>query len=342
MSDRFDLSLRYKIAAGLVTAALVLLVGAISFWAVSRSSRASSQVERTGEVLLAQERLLTGLADSETATQGYVLTGDTTFLVPFRSAEGRVPASIARLRVLTQGNPVQQARLDTLESVATSRLRLDEQIVEFRKSSGFELARAMVATGQGMIVMDHARHITRAMENTERATLATRRTEQKASQRLVYLVVGLGSFIAFLLSVLINRAIRSDVIDREHARELIEQQSKKLKEQAAKLEKQQRELAQKLEEQEALLESTDAGFYGLDAEGRCTFVNPAGARMLGFSPGELLGRNMHDTIHHKRTDGSPYPAGECAIYIACRTGERARTDEEVYWRKDGTPLPVEY
>src|SRR5512142_2789390 len=39
---------------------------------------------------------------------------------------------------------------------------------------------------------------------------------------------------------------------------------------------------------EALLESTNEGLYGVDLESRCTFLNRAGSRMLGFTRYEVL------------------------------------------------------
>ena len=93
---------------------------------------------------------------------------------------------------------------------------------------------------------------------------------------------------------------------------------------------------------ETLLNSTNEGIYGIDAEGRCTFLNRAGAQMLGFTRLEVLGRNMHKLIHHSRADRSPYPEIECPIFRAKTTGETARSDDEVLWRKDGTSFPVEY
>ena len=93
---------------------------------------------------------------------------------------------------------------------------------------------------------------------------------------------------------------------------------------------------------EALLESTNEGLYGVDLEGRCTFLNRAGARMLGFSRYEVLGRNMHRLIHHTRADRSPYPEEDCPIYHALRGGAAVRVEHEVLWRKDGTSFAAEY
>jgi PAS domain S-box-containing protein len=91
-----------------------------------------------------------------------------------------------------------------------------------------------------------------------------------------------------------------------------------------------------------LLESTDQGIYGIDRQGRCTFVNPSAARMLGYHPDELLGERMHQLVHHTRSDGSPYPVEECPIYQAFEESRGTRVDSEVLWRRDETPIPVEY
>ncbi|MDP2822089.1 MAG: MASE3 domain-containing protein [Sulfuritalea sp.] len=92
-----------------------------------------------------------------------------------------------------------------------------------------------------------------------------------------------------------------------------------------------------------LLASTAEAIYGTDLNGNCTFVNPACLRLLGYErEDELLGRHIHEIIHHSHADGSPYPAQECRAYAAYLNDEGAHVDDEVFWRKDGTPIPVEY
>src|ERR671916_572388 len=91
-----------------------------------------------------------------------------------------------------------------------------------------------------------------------------------------------------------------------------------------------------------LMESTDQGIYGIDRWGRCTFVNPSAAQMLGYRPDELLGERMHPLVHHTRSDGSPYPVEECPIYQAFEENRGTRVDSEVLWRPGETPVPVEY
>jgi PAS domain S-box-containing protein len=92
-----------------------------------------------------------------------------------------------------------------------------------------------------------------------------------------------------------------------------------------------------------LLESMAEAIYGIDMKGRCTFCNPACIRLLGYERAEdLLGRNMHDQIHHSRKDGTTYPVRECRIFRAFQIGHGTHVTDEVLWRADGTSFPAEY
>jgi PAS domain S-box-containing protein len=93
---------------------------------------------------------------------------------------------------------------------------------------------------------------------------------------------------------------------------------------------------------EMLLDSTGQGIYGVDLQGNCTFINRATCELVGYRPDEALGRNMHDLIHHHKPDGSVYPTDQCPVFRALKKGEGCCIDTEVIWRRDGTPIPVEY
>ena len=92
-----------------------------------------------------------------------------------------------------------------------------------------------------------------------------------------------------------------------------------------------------------LLNSTGEGIYGTDLEGNCIFANPACVKILGFeSDADLLGKNMHDLVHHTREDGSEYPVEECNIYRAFWQHEGVHIADEVMWCKDGNSFCAEY
>jgi PAS domain S-box-containing protein len=91
-----------------------------------------------------------------------------------------------------------------------------------------------------------------------------------------------------------------------------------------------------------ILDSAGEGVYGLDAEGCTTFVNEAATRILGWRAEDVIGQPLHDIHHHSHADGSPYPREDCPIYAAISDGQVHQVDHEVFWRTDGSSVPVEY
>ncbi|AXK83960.1 PAS domain S-box protein [Pseudolabrys taiwanensis] len=95
-------------------------------------------------------------------------------------------------------------------------------------------------------------------------------------------------------------------------------------------------------ENQLILRAAGEGIYGVNAEGKTTFVNPAAERMLGWKAEDLVGRDMHSIVHHSRPDGSHYPEVHCPIYAAFRDGAVHNVVDEVFWRRDGSSFFVEY
>ncbi len=92
-----------------------------------------------------------------------------------------------------------------------------------------------------------------------------------------------------------------------------------------------------------VLDAAPGGFYAVDREGNTNLVSRGFLDMLGFKDEqEVLGRKLHDLIHHSKPDGTHYPVGDCPIYRCASTGQRAHVAEESFFRLDGTAVPVEY
>ncbi len=92
-----------------------------------------------------------------------------------------------------------------------------------------------------------------------------------------------------------------------------------------------------------LLDSTAEAIYGLDADGRCTVVNPACLRILGYQhAGELVGKEMHPIMHHTKTDGTARSLDECLIASAWRDGQATLATKDIFWRRNGSSFPVEF
>ncbi len=91
-----------------------------------------------------------------------------------------------------------------------------------------------------------------------------------------------------------------------------------------------------------ILDSAGEGIYELDGSGITQFLNKAAEEMLGWKSDELVGKSQHAMIHHTKSDGSAYPREDCPIYAAYQDGCVHSSDEEVFWRKDGSCFEVEY
>jgi two-component system, sensor histidine kinase and response regulator len=116
--------------------------------------------------------------------------------------------------------------------------------------------------------------------------------------------------------------LKQEIGDRQHAQEALHESEERIR---------------------LLLDSTAEAIYGMDRDGKCTFCNPATLRLLGYQkPEELLGKDMHEVVHHTHADGTPYAQKDCNIAASLDKGEGIHSDQEVYWHADGTSFPVEY
>ncbi|MDX1519293.1 MAG: ATP-binding protein, partial [Gammaproteobacteria bacterium] len=164
---------------------------------------------------------------------------------------------------------------------------------------------------------------------------------------LIILLTGLG--MSVLLAITIHQHIQSRIgqislMGSIRRRKKAEQRYFELNRDLEKLIiERTNELSASEERVRLLLQSTGEGIYGIDMQGLCTFANQSCLELLGYdSASELLGKNMHDLIHHSCSDGSPYFVEDCQIYRAFIRGESSHVDDEVFWCRDGTSFPVEY
>ena len=103
------------------------------------------------------------------------------------------------------------------------------------------------------------------------------------------------------------------------------------------------ELLESENQLQLILDSTAEGIYGIDKEGNCTFINASGVKMLGYEDqSELIGKNMHDQIHHSYKDGQAISFENCHLTNALKGKKMAQIDDEVFWKKDGTCFSIEY
>ena len=94
---------------------------------------------------------------------------------------------------------------------------------------------------------------------------------------------------------------------------------------------------------DAVLDGVADAIYLVGTRGEVRLINPAGLAVLGYDrPEELIGRDSHATIHHSRADGTPFPAEECPLLRARTSGQTVRVEQDWFFRRDGSMVPVAY
>ena len=102
-------------------------------------------------------------------------------------------------------------------------------------------------------------------------------------------------------------------------------------------------LSESEEQIRLLLNSTSEAICSIDLDGNCTMVNATCLRILGYhNEQKIIGKKMHQLIHHTTNAGEEYPQKNCPIRQALQIEEGCHIDNELFWRADGTSFPVEY
>lgn len=91
-----------------------------------------------------------------------------------------------------------------------------------------------------------------------------------------------------------------------------------------------------------ILNSAGEGIIGLDASGHGVFINQAGTALLGYADADILDQEIRALIHHQRADGSPLPATECPLHLACLEARACKISDQTLWRKSASGFLAEY
>jgi len=205
-----------RLVAGFALSALVLvLVAAVAYRNAYLLIENDNWVAHSHQVRIKLADLLSELKDAETGQRGYLLTGDETYLEPYKTALGLIQATLADLRKLTSDNPDQQRRLATLSQPIEQKLSELKQTVDLRRSEGFDAALKVVVNSTGKAYMDQIRTILADADQEERDLLKKRTEEARASADMTQMIIlwgGLGGMLAVcLIGWLITRSLSEQI-----------------------------------------------------------------------------------------------------------------------------------
>ncbi|MEB3180566.1 MAG: ATP-binding protein [Nostocaceae cyanobacterium] len=144
----------------------------------------------------------------------------------------------------------------------------------------------------------------------------------------------------------LNADLQRDIQERILAEEKISALNAKLEERVqqrtAQLQTANTSLQRLSRQHELILNSAGEGIYGLDRQGKITFINPAAAKMLGYAVKELTEQYMHVIVNHSQPNGTSYTWEQNPIHSTLETGGIQYISNDIFYRRDGSKFPIEY
>lgn len=280
--------------------------------------------ERIQEVLEPAERHAAEVELAQTkrlaALEAYLFSGDARFRQRYRGAQREEDRASTALRPLTEGMSleVRQVAARVADLSLSWHLRLQDVLNE-----EVSLEEFLQGWDAERVRFDEVLSATRSLRSVLAAQTELGLAEM-TRQRKLRTLIGWILIVGLLapLAVLVSLWWRLRTLMKE---------SETLRWAATRARR----------EADALLAATGDGVLGMDHEGRCRFLNRAGSELLRYPTRLVIGRDVHDLLHHTLADGSPHRREECVVLRALKTGVPISGRNEILWKADRESFPVQ-
>lgn len=241
----------------------------------------AERIDHTRKVLLETEKIQGLSRDIESGTRGFIISGNETFLSGMSQLEDSIHHRLLALRQLTADNPSQLNRIDSLDLTITDHIQFEKKLIAERRNTNGLRARDLIATTEGLQLMNRIRWLTESIKNTENNLLEQRQETNSGNIDNFVQAIFLFLLLVTLMLVIIYLLVQSNL----HGRSLAEQELKESEEWFA-----------------TTLSSIGDGVMVTDENGKIIFTNPI-ARNLTRWGAEAYGRDIESVfeIVHEKT-----------------------------------------
>ena len=229
-------------------AGIVAVVGLASYTGINRARAARELVWHTRQVIETSFATLAAFQDAETGQRGFLLTGEESYLAPYRQALTTVATDAASLRQLTADNQSQQRRLDSLSTLSQAMLAELAETIAALRANGSASARSMVRTGRGKELMDAIHAILGGVQAEERRLLAERKADEQRLFALVEIVLVAGTLAATVVGLIVNGLFAHHAAAQERTVRALAEKNARIHEQTLELELQHQHLQEQTAE----------------------------------------------------------------------------------------------
>jgi methyl-accepting chemotaxis protein WspA len=204
------LSIKNKLTVGLGSmVGIIMVLLALAFGNFRSMADADAWNRHTLEVLLETNHVATAVLQVQTATRGYLLTGDEDLVAPIAGEYSSAIDHLTRAVALTADNPQQQARLKQLQPMLDSWMdkainpQLDHRRRADRGGRPLDIANVREAVLAGTRTVASLRQVIGQVEEEERRLMTIReRRAERMEQQMSALLWG-GGLLATVLGALV-------------------------------------------------------------------------------------------------------------------------------------------
>jgi len=297
---------------------MLLVITLIAVWTLRQVNISDYWVDHTREVINTNQRLLSDVKDAQGGERGYIITGDESYLEPYRTAAQDIPPALVHLEELVSDNPPQEQRVKTLADLITKRNEVLKSGVQQRREGGFEAAQKVVVAGQGRIVMQQVEDLSQKIEAEEYRLLEERSRERQRRMRNGLVATVAAALLALVALLSAPFDVRRAVRQRDVAR---------------------RDQQESASTAQALFASAAQAIVIVDQTGLIVMTNPATEKMLGYAEDDLLGQSIELLVPEKLRAGH---VGHRAGYFHHPQSRPMGTGLDLQARrKDGSEFPAE-
>jgi len=175
----------------------------------------SALVIRSQETMTALGDVLSAVQDAETGQRGYLLTGDDSYLEPYRTALGVASTRLAAMEKALADDPAQGDRLKLLARRVQDKMDELRETIELRRTQGLEPAMALVTSNRGKAAMDDIRARLAAMGAIELDKRARRLEEMESAYSAALTSGAASAVLGILLTIFIAFLLRRHTRARE-------------------------------------------------------------------------------------------------------------------------------
>lgn len=192
---------------------LLLIANLSTFVLIQRTAAFNTEVEQTWQLRRSARGVLLNLKDAETAQRGYLLTGQSSFLLTYESGRDASPRLLERLGDLSRVDDVGQASAEAMVRLSRDKFIEMSNIVDLSRQGQNQQAMEQLRSGRGKLLMDQLDTELATLDSHLGARLMDQRSRSEASAVFTIVVNAVAGALILVLAGIMIVMIRRYLVD---------------------------------------------------------------------------------------------------------------------------------